>query len=272
MATWQPLAVYDRHELTLAKFQELAKALEPFAVRGVDWEGMKEWADPGALVEAHGLAGDVADVMMFEADGDGDVEVGFDSEAPLGVALGMMQAQDQGMYVKYALPCDSAVLASLPFKDFLVERTLAPAEQPMLLKPGRYFTWLYAGTAGSGSATHIDVMNSSAWLTSVSGEKQWLLAHGEDYDALAKGGTPNLFSHFPSDAAPSAPCAAVGDVDAAMRLYHHRQAPGTAMFVPSRCWHAVKNLTPCVSLTHNFVDATNQPHWEAAVKDFLNVQ
>ena len=44
--------------------------------------------------------------------------------------------------------------------------------------------WLYIGESGSGSATHRDTNNSSAWLWVAAGEKEWVCAHAADSHLL----------------------------------------------------------------------------------------
>lgn len=144
--------------------------------------------------------------------------------------------------------------------------------------------WLYIGSRGSGSATHVDTNLSSAWLWVAQGRKEWVCAHGGDH-ALLTAGTgsraygyksggdesdgdgdgsdgggggdssvplPDFFSDGLFERWPHAKSA---------RLYRGHQEPGEVCFNPSRCVHAVRNVGDhvTVSLTHNFVDASNLP-------------
>jgi hypothetical protein len=40
------------------------------------------------------------------------------------------------------------------------------------------FTWIYVGEQGSSTPTHIDIMNSSAWLYVTCGRKKWRMVSG----------------------------------------------------------------------------------------------
>ena len=44
-----------------------------------------------------------------------------------------------------------------------------------------------------------------------------------------------------------------------MRLFHGFQRAGEVCFNPSQCVHAVRNTCLTISLTHNYVDASNLP-------------
>jgi hypothetical protein len=45
--------------------------------------------------------------------------------------------------------------------------------------------WLYIGEPGTGSGTHIDTNNSSAWLWVARGAKRWRCVHGGDFPLFA---------------------------------------------------------------------------------------
>jgi len=84
-------------------------------------------------------------------------------------------------------------------------------------------------------------------------------AHGEDHELLTGGflagsdgeehALPDLFAPDLTRWPQLARC----------RLYRGTQRPGDVCFNPSRCVHATRNLTLTISLTHNFVDASNLP-------------
>jgi hypothetical protein len=46
-----------------------------------------------------------------------------------------------------------------------------------------------------------------------------------------------------------------------------RQLPGDALFVPSLWYHQVENATDCVSINHNWFNASNARTCWAALKD-----
>eukprot|EP01061_Rhynchopus_euleeides_P028927 TRINITY_DN4720_c0_g3_i1.p1 TRINITY_DN4720_c0_g3~~TRINITY_DN4720_c0_g3_i1.p1 ORF type:complete len:281 (+),score=100.06 TRINITY_DN4720_c0_g3_i1:126-968(+) len=277
MPSWAPLPEFDAASLSLEKMQELAKGLQPFALTGVSWEGDGVWKDTAqmfSLLKKHDSGVCTAEMMLGEpSDMTSDFVDSATDELPLSEALSLLSTElgsstPASVYMKYALMSPELLIA-LPFHSFYTKKGLIPVDIPLLLKPGCFFTWVYAGTKATGSKTHIDILNSSAWLTLLSGSKKWLLVHGEDHDKAkeAAGGVPNLFSLF---AAPEGSgSGAEGGPWGGVRLFEYDQKPGTAVFVPSKCLHAVFNTENSTSLTHNFVDETNQPHWETAIKDMI---
>jgi len=137
------------------------------------------------------------------------------------------------------------------------------AQHPVLGNAATDMKWLYIGEGGSGSATHVDTNNSSAWLWVASGQKQWICAHAASHDLIARHGgradddpMPDLFSPTAADRLPSG-----------VRLFSGVQNAGEVCFNPSRCVHAVRNVQFTISLTHNFIDATNLP---AAIADAVS--
>ncbi|KAJ9440824.1 JmjC domain-containing protein 4-like protein [Diplonema papillatum] len=277
---WAPLPEYEAGVLSVEKFRELAAALQPFALRGVHWEGLEDWTDTRKLAdnvrrwregtpESAGVD-DIADVMLFEpgsVNDRGALPSSVESELPVTEALSLLAAPPvaAAAYVKWPLT-DPSTLARLPFSSFFVREPLRPAPTPLLLRPGTFFCWLYAGHRGTGSKAHIDVLNSSAWLTLTKGLKHWLLVHGADHAACKgeAGEYPELL-----DAHANKLSSEAAGIPPTVRLYYHSQRPGTAIFVPSKAIHAVRNLEDSVSLTHNFVDGTNARHWEAAIKNMV---
>jgi hypothetical protein len=129
--------------------------------------------------------------------------------------------------------------------------------------------WIYIGNRGSGSATHIDTNLTSAWLWVAEGEKEWVCAHGDDYELLTAGTGSRAYGYKDDDDEGSAPLPDLFAADLFERWPHARRArlfrgtqhAGDVCFNPSRCVHAVRNVGDSgdvvTSLTHNFVDATN---------------
>ena len=132
--------------------------------------------------------------------------------------------------------------------------------------------WLYVGTCGSGSRTHVDCNLSSAWLWVAKGSKRWVCAHGQDYNLLCDGvegaglsdhtaTQAGTVSHLPNLLLPRSELLAQYPNIAAVRLYTAVQRAGDVVFNPSCCAHAVCNTglpgEVTVSLTHNYVDASN---------------
>lgn len=149
--------------------------------------------------------------------------------------------------------------------------------------------WLYIGTRGSGSKTHIDTNLSSAWLWVARGTKEWVCAHGGDYAQLTKGAGAAAYGYASDGGEGDSSSDADGggedgedgvsrrrglpDLFApdlftrwphakGCRLYRGVQRAGEVCYNPSKCVHAVRNIgdgpgSVMLSLTHNFVDATN---------------
>lgn len=133
--------------------------------------------------------------------------------------------------------------------------------------------WLYIGSLGSGSSTHVDTNLTSAWLWVADGRKEWICAHGDDHALLTQGTGSRAYGYKgddeDDDGSVPLPDFFAPDVferwphARKARLYRGFQSAGDVCFNPSRCVHAVRNVggkggKPVVtSLTHNFVDATN---------------
>ena len=132
--------------------------------------------------------------------------------------------------------------------------------------------WLYIGSQNSGSATHVDTNLSSAWLWVAQGRKEWVCAHGGDHAILTAGTGSRAYGYKADDddddeAEPSVPLPDFFADDLferwpqcqGARLYRGFQEAGEVCFNPSMCVHAVRNVAEgvTVSLTHNFVDASN---------------
>jgi arginase family enzyme len=108
--------------------------------------------------------------------------------------------------------------------------------------------WIYIGESGTGSPTHIDTINSSAWLMLVQGRKQWRMVSPAALDALSSAGEPlNLFEPNPHRFPDLA--------DA--QLYETIQLPGEVLWTPPLCLHAVRNLEFSIAVTENYVDLSN---------------
>jgi arginase family enzyme len=108
--------------------------------------------------------------------------------------------------------------------------------------------WIYIGEEGTGSPSHIDVGNTSAWLYVARGSKHWRFVHNDDTAACGKlGQWADLF----------APDLARFKSMENIRGFELVQEPGELVWVPSGCLHAVRNLEPTIALTHNYVDLTN---------------
>ncbi|MCE3228482.1 MAG: hypothetical protein K0S32_3033 [Bacteroidetes bacterium] len=106
--------------------------------------------------------------------------------------------------------------------------------------------WLYIGPKGSGSQLHLDIVNSSAWNAVLSGRKKWHFFHPEQipflYGMEVDTFNPDLKKHPLYSNATPITCI---------------QEPGDIVFTPSGWPHQVVNLESCISLTENFINASN---------------
>eukprot|EP01062_Namystynia_karyoxenos_P061119 TRINITY_DN5314_c0_g2_i1.p2 TRINITY_DN5314_c0_g2~~TRINITY_DN5314_c0_g2_i1.p2 ORF type:complete len:318 (+),score=117.06 TRINITY_DN5314_c0_g2_i1:75-1028(+) len=278
---WRELPEYRLADLTYERYCQHAAALEPFAVVDAQqqWPGAAQWGDLNHLLghAAVDAASEEAELLIHPGPFQLEAESG---DVPLAEAAAMLAAgaaaegaPQTPLYLKWGFAHIPQLVAELPVHRFMVPEGSAPAEaadNPLLIRPGRFYCWVYAGQQGSGSKSHTDVLNSAAWLTLLRGRKTWLLADGGDLQKLttAGGTVADLFELAERweadpklrDSLPEAPAA---------RLYRHTQRPGCAVFVPSLSLHAVRNEEFGISVTHNFVDRYSQPHWERAVKDML---
>jgi histone arginine demethylase JMJD6 len=129
--------------------------------------------------------------------------------------------------------------------------------------------WLYIGEPGTGSGAHIDTNNSSAWLWVARGAKRWRCIHGGDYhlfgtDVSSDGESSDGSSSEEGDGYGGPPLPDLFRPDVSefpqlerARLFEGEQREGDICFNPTQCIHAVHNTRFTVSLTHNYVDATN---------------
>ncbi|PRX56390.1 cupin-like domain-containing protein [Flagellimonas meridianipacifica] len=107
-------------------------------------------------------------------------------------------------------------------------------------------SWLYIGGANTFSNVHMDIWDTSAWNAVISGRKLWLFYDESQTDLLYEGKVNPFYpdyNRYPKlkDARPVV-CI---------------QKPGEIVFTPSKWWHAVYNIQSGISLTENFINATN---------------
>uniref|UniRef100_A0A0V0JCQ3 Jumonji domain-containing protein 4 n=3 Tax=Schistocephalus solidus TaxID=70667 RepID=A0A0V0JCQ3_SCHSO len=113
------------------------------------------------------------------------------------------------------------------------------------------FKFVYAGPKGTWTPLHSDVYRSYSWSVNVVGVKRWwMFPPGEEKKLLSTQG------HLPPDIRDRQ--FAFQDEDSDLpRCYCFDQFPGQAVFVPSGWYHEVLNLTDCVSINHNWINACN---------------
>jgi hypothetical protein len=113
------------------------------------------------------------------------------------------------------------------------------------------YRFLYLGPASTATGLHTDVLGSASWSATVAGVKRWRLlpprAARLAHDRFGHGLAPSL------DAPPSPVFPWLADAAAA--ACEVEQPPGSAMFVPPGWHHTVENLTDCLSINHNWVNA-----------------
>uniref|UniRef100_A0A914YPH7 Jumonji domain-containing protein 4 n=1 Tax=Panagrolaimus superbus TaxID=310955 RepID=A0A914YPH7_9BILA len=107
------------------------------------------------------------------------------------------------------------------------------------------YRFIYFGAPGSRTLLHEDVFRSYSWSYNVTGFKHWLILpmhrkaeflqrypEAEDFSII-----PNIVEDF--------------------ELIEAIQAPGEIMVMPPGYYHQVLNLTECLSINHNTINAFN---------------
>jgi hypothetical protein len=126
--------------------------------------------------------------------------------------------------------------------------------------------WMFIGPAGTGSKLHLDVGYSSAWNAQILGRKRWLLFPPEQGHLLEE--VEEEVDAFHLDLARFPSLAQARPLEAVVE-------PGEILFTPSMWWHQTLNLGPTVSLTGNFVNASNYQYflrWLQESADWLKEQ
>ena len=128
--------------------------------------------------------------------------------------------------------------------------------------------FVYVGVEGTWTPMHADVLRSYSWSINVSGHKRWLMvppqrsAHLKSRDGTTlvrdlreavRADPKNVDNPFP-DARRAAPLVV-------------EQGAGEALFVPSLWYHQVHNVTDCVSINHNWINAANADVAWATLRD-----
>ena len=261
--SWRELQEIDFENFSVEQFSDLCYKLEPFAVKGMTLDSKLLWSNTKSIAE---LGGDEqAEISFYTKSCIGTRDPTASVVTDVSVANGMSMLTDlpeaaEAAYVKWGLP--SSIAEAIPFASLFMRSQQSTADLPLLIAPGRSYSWMYAGTKGSGSKTHIDILNTSAWLYLVTGSKKWLVAKGHDWSTLTNNGktTPDLFSiHHNNET-----------VDG-IEIYEYTQKPGTAIFIPPKCLHSVVNEEQSVSLTQNFVHPTTMSYWEASIREMMNI-
>ncbi|TPP63711.1 Protein hu-li tai shao [Fasciola gigantica] len=115
------------------------------------------------------------------------------------------------------------------------------------------FRFVYLGTRGTWTPLHADVYRSFSWSANIVGQKRWwFFPPGEEKKLQQANG-----NQLPVD------IRALDLEQMAIKYALFDQFPGQAVFVPSGWYHEVLNVTDCVSINHNWFNASNVAQvWE----------
>ncbi|CAH8460452.1 unnamed protein product [Schistosoma turkestanicum] len=114
------------------------------------------------------------------------------------------------------------------------------------------FKFVYLGGDGTWTPFHADVYRSFSWSANILGHKRWwIFPPGEEKKLLLSNG------QIPFDIR-----SAIKDRND-VKYYMIDQYSGQVVFVPSGWFHQVVNMTDCISINHNWFNATNVSHvWD----------
>ncbi|CDI98343.1 JmjC domain containing protein 4 [Echinococcus multilocularis] len=115
------------------------------------------------------------------------------------------------------------------------------------------FRFVYIGPVGTWTPLHTDVHCSYSWSANIVGRKRWwVFPPGEENKLIVSHG-----GQLPSDIS-QCDFADPGTQDSDLpRCYVFDQQPGEMFFVPSGWYHQVLNLTDCISINNNWLNACN---------------
>ncbi|MCF2825938.1 MULTISPECIES: cupin-like domain-containing protein [unclassified Pseudoalteromonas] len=106
--------------------------------------------------------------------------------------------------------------------------------------------WIYMGPKNSGSRMHLDIASTHAWNAVISGRKEWVFYGPEEAEKVGFGQVnavePDLDRYPMFHEAKGVHCI---------------QNPGDVIFTPCTHYHQIRNLEAGISITENFVNATN---------------
>uniref|UniRef100_A0A095C1H8 Jumonji domain-containing protein 4 n=1 Tax=Schistosoma haematobium TaxID=6185 RepID=A0A095C1H8_SCHHA len=114
------------------------------------------------------------------------------------------------------------------------------------------FKFLYLGSHGTWTPLHADVYRSFSWSANILGHKRWwIFPPGEERKLLSSNG------QIPFD------IRSIIKDRTDVKYYLVDQYSGQVVFVPSGWYHQVVNMTDCISINHNWFNATNVSHvWD----------
>lgn len=272
-----PLLELPREHISVLSYErflrEYALPRQPLIIEGVgaEWPASSAWCDLSYFLSHAGV--DLEHEVAVHEGGAGADEL----ECSVGEALRRLQQREESnggggggqppLYLsawEYVRGGSEALQADFSVPPLFDRSPTWLAENAVLGCAAVDMKWLYLGQAGTGSATHVDTNMTSAWLWVARGEKEWVCAHGGDYAALLATaeqgeGDDEYKARFPDLFAALDPGGKPHPALATVRLFHGFQRAGEVCFNPSRSVHAVRNTCLTISLTHNYVDASNLP-------------
>jgi hypothetical protein len=142
--------------------------------------------------------------------------------------------------------------------DMLQDFVLPPCleswhfELPVEDRPG--LRSLYVGGAGSGVALHVDILQTCAFSTLISGCKHWYFCPPSALTTWLSE-EPDLFDPVVRDRLRLK----------GLQIFEHVQQAGETLFVPSGWWHQTRNLTTSIALTGNILNAWNEQKVRLAI-------
>ncbi|CUM64261.1 uncharacterized protein PRCAT00001858001 [Priceomyces carsonii] len=156
----------------------------------------------------------------------------------------------------YLFDCNSIAMKNLkteyiPPKIFQYDLFSVFEQESINCRPDH--AWLIVGPERSGSTFHKDPNNTSAWNTTLSGRKLWVM--------LPPGITPPGVSTDKDEGEVTSPVGIAewvlsGFFNDCLRIQECKIGvtfPGECLYVPSNWWHLVINLDNSVAVTQNFV-------------------
>ena len=301
----RPIASYDGSAIPAAVVRlNHVVAATPCVLRGAaaHWRACREWCDgsgrafPGALSAALGKD---TFVPVDADDAGGAYGCAARHSMTVGAFEGLV-ASGARAYLKDFHYAPASAPYDVP--AWAADDALNPHLDAVGAPP---FRFLYAGSAGTWTPLHHDVVCSHSWSANVSGHKLWLLvdpcADGALYSTGGRFGGSLCASDLRCPAlvratdaciaalAASGESASGSGAAAAMAgaskkelgdkvslvagaLFAVVQAPGDVVFVPSGWHHCVVNLGPgiVISINHNWLSTTGPCLARAA--DFLALE
>nr|CDS27155.1 JmjC domain containing protein 4 [Hymenolepis microstoma] len=115
------------------------------------------------------------------------------------------------------------------------------------------FRFVYIGPKGTWTPLHADVYCSFSWSANIIGLKRWwIFPPGEEKKLTGPNG-----GSLPADISDRKFAKPGCETSDFPQCYIFDQRPGEMFFVPSGWYHQVMNLTDCVSINNNWLNACN---------------